>query len=84
MLARVRRDMDVPVLMLSARGRESDKVEALDAGADDYLTKPFGVEELLARSAPPPPKRRIPQRERCRRTIYDGSGDRLRGASSPP
>jgi two-component system KDP operon response regulator KdpE len=48
-LARVRRDMDVPVLMLSARGRESDKVEALDAGADDYLTKPFGVQELLAR-----------------------------------
>jgi two-component system KDP operon response regulator KdpE len=48
-LSRVRRDMDVPVLMLSARGRESDKVEALDAGADDYLTKPFGVEELLAR-----------------------------------
>jgi two-component system KDP operon response regulator KdpE len=48
-LARVRRDMNVPVLMLSARGRESDKVEALDAGADDYLTKPFGVEELLAR-----------------------------------
>jgi two-component system, OmpR family, KDP operon response regulator KdpE len=48
-LARVRRDMNVPVLMLSARGRESDKVEALDAGADDYMTKPFGVEELLAR-----------------------------------
>jgi len=48
-LGRVRRDMNVPVLMLSARGRESDKVEALDAGADDYLTKPFGVEELLAR-----------------------------------
>jgi two-component system KDP operon response regulator KdpE len=48
-LARVRRDMNVPVLMLSARGREHDKVEALDAGADDYLTKPFGVEELMAR-----------------------------------
>ena len=48
-LRRVRRDMDVPVVMLSARGRETDKVEALDAGADDYLTKPFGVEELLAR-----------------------------------
>jgi two-component system, OmpR family, KDP operon response regulator KdpE len=48
-LTAVRRDMDVPVLVLSARGREGDKVAALDLGADDYLTKPFGVEELLAR-----------------------------------
>lgn len=39
----------VPILVVSARGREEDKVEALDAGADDYLTKPFGVNELLAR-----------------------------------
>lgn len=39
----------VPIIVLSARGRESDKVEALDAGADDYLTKPFGSGELLAR-----------------------------------
>ena len=39
----------VPIIVLSARGRESDKVEALDAGSDDYLTKPFGVNELLAR-----------------------------------
>ncbi len=39
----------VPIVVLSARGREADKVEALDAGADDYLTKPFGVGELLAR-----------------------------------
>lgn len=39
----------VPILVLSARGREDDKVAALDAGADDYLTKPFGVSELLAR-----------------------------------
>ena len=38
-----------PIIVLSARGRESDKVAALDAGADDYLTKPFGVPELLAR-----------------------------------
>jgi two-component system KDP operon response regulator KdpE len=38
-----------PIIVLSARGRESDKVEALDQGADDYLTKPFGMEELLAR-----------------------------------
>ena len=39
----------VPVIVLSARAGESDKIEALDAGADDYLTKPFGVGELLAR-----------------------------------
>lgn len=39
----------VPIIVLSARGREHDKVEALDAGADDYLTKPFGAQELLAR-----------------------------------
>lgn len=39
----------VPVIILSARGKENDKVQALDAGADDYLTKPFGVGELLAR-----------------------------------
>jgi two-component system KDP operon response regulator KdpE len=45
----LRRDMEVPVIVLSARGREDDKVKALDLGADDYLTKPFGVEELLAR-----------------------------------
>jgi two-component system KDP operon response regulator KdpE len=39
----------VPVIVLSARSEETDKIEALDAGADDYLTKPFGVGELLAR-----------------------------------
>jgi two-component system KDP operon response regulator KdpE len=39
----------VPIIVISARGQEADKVQALDAGADDYLTKPFGVEELLAR-----------------------------------
>lgn len=39
----------VPIIVLSVRDREHDKVEALDHGADDYLTKPFGIEELLAR-----------------------------------
>jgi len=38
-----------PIIVLSARGAEADKVRALDAGADDYVTKPFGAEELLAR-----------------------------------
>ena len=41
---------DVPILVLSARSNEKDKVQALDAGADDYLTKPFGVAELRARA----------------------------------
>lgn len=40
---------EVPVIVLSARGREQDKIDALDAGADDYMTKPFGMGELLAR-----------------------------------
>ncbi len=40
---------DIPIIIVSARGQESEKVEALDAGADDYLTKPFSVAELLAR-----------------------------------
>jgi two-component system, OmpR family, KDP operon response regulator KdpE len=48
-LQAVRRGMELPVLMLSGSGRERDKVGALDMGADDYLTKPFGIGELLAR-----------------------------------
>lgn len=46
---RVRRTSQVPIIVLSALDEEHDKVQALDLGADDYLTKPFGVEELLAR-----------------------------------
>lgn len=45
----IRRDSDVPVLMLTARGEEFDKVLGLELGADDYLTKPFGMRELMAR-----------------------------------
>src|SRR5262244_564092 len=46
---RLREWATMPIIVLSARGRESDKIAALDAGADDYLTKPFGMGELLAR-----------------------------------
>jgi two-component system, OmpR family, KDP operon response regulator KdpE len=46
---RLREWSAVPIVVLSARGQESDKIRALDAGADDYLTKPFGIGELLAR-----------------------------------
>jgi len=45
----IRRSSDAPVIMLTVRNAERDKVVALDAGADDYVTKPFGIEELLAR-----------------------------------
>lgn len=46
---RLREWSAIPIVVLSARGQEQDKIAALDAGADDYLTKPFGVGELLAR-----------------------------------
>ena len=46
---RIREWADTPIIMLSVRGEEKDKVRALDEGADDYVTKPFGMEELLAR-----------------------------------
>ncbi|MDQ3252843.1 MAG: response regulator transcription factor [Acidobacteriota bacterium] len=46
---RLRAISDVPIIVLSVKGEERGKVEALDAGADDYVTKPFGMDELLAR-----------------------------------
>lgn len=48
-LRRLRRSSDIPVIMLTARDAVMDKVSGLDAGADDYITKPFAIEELLAR-----------------------------------
>jgi two-component system KDP operon response regulator KdpE len=47
--SQIRESHSTPIVVLSARGAENDKVRALDAGADDYVTKPFGTEELLAR-----------------------------------
>src|ERR1043165_8573005 len=46
---RLRSISEVPIIVLSVRGEKKTKVEALDAGADDYITKPFGMDELLAR-----------------------------------
>jgi len=48
-LRRLRKNSDIPVIMLTARDAVMDKVSGLDAGADDYITKPFAIEELLAR-----------------------------------
>jgi two-component system KDP operon response regulator KdpE len=49
MIRRIRQQSLLPIIVLSALGEEQDKVQALNQGADDYLTKPFGVDELLAR-----------------------------------
>jgi len=87
---RVRDTSGVPIIVLSARGAEGDKVNALDAGADDYVTKPFGAEELLARiraalrrvDSPVPPSEPIVRgslvidRERFR-VLRDGEEVRL-------
>ena len=48
-IKKIRSWSNMPIIVISARSEDSDKIEALDAGADDYLTKPFSVEELLAR-----------------------------------
>ena len=50
-IRRVRREAVTPILVISARGRETDKIEALEAGADDYVTKPYGIGEVRARIA---------------------------------
>ncbi len=55
----------MPIIVISARSEDSDKIEALDAGADDYLTKPFSVEELLAR----PPSSHSAVCPRCRQKM---------------
>ncbi len=49
LIKQVREFSDIPIIVVSARDQDNEKVEALDAGADDYLTKPFSVKELLAR-----------------------------------
>ena len=46
---RLRKESDLPIIMLTARGDDVDKIVGLELGADDYMTKPFGVDELLAR-----------------------------------
>jgi len=62
----IRETSDVPIIMLSVRNSERDKVRALDAGADDYVVKPFGMQELLARI-----------RANLRRSLHDPDQEKL-------
>jgi two-component system KDP operon response regulator KdpE len=67
---RFRLKSNAPIIVLSVKGEERTKVQALDAGADDYVTKPFGIKELLARVRAN--IRRAPQEERSGGTIVEG------------
>ena len=69
----IRETSDVPIIVLSVRNTERDKVQALDAGADDYVTKPFGIQELLARIRAA--MRRVPVLGRYRRRCALSSGE---------
>jgi len=71
---REERKLDVPIIVLSAHGEERTKIEALDLGADDYLTKPFALQELLARLRAL--LRRVPGRP------YDADPDSNRGSAA--
>jgi two-component system KDP operon response regulator KdpE len=68
----IRRSLDVPIVMLTVRNAERDKVLALDAGADDYVVKPFGMQELLARIRAAL-RRRVPQAKETSFTAKDFS-----------
>jgi two-component system, OmpR family, KDP operon response regulator KdpE len=67
---RFRRNSNAPIIVLSVKGEERTKVQALDAGADDYITKPFGINELLARVRAN--LRRAPQEESSPGLIEEG------------
>jgi two-component system KDP operon response regulator KdpE len=88
----IRRDTDVPIIVLSARGAEDDRIKALDAGADDFVPKPFSAGELLARIRAADRRRRPPKSQSesvklsgievdltRRRVVLDGQEIRLSG-----
>jgi two-component system KDP operon response regulator KdpE len=71
---RLRAISTVPIIVLSAKGEEKSKVEALDLGADDYVTKPFGIDELLARVRASLRRSKAPATDEATQTTLD-SGD---------
>ncbi len=73
-IRRVRSWSNVPIIVISARSEDSDKIDALDAGADDYLTKPFSVEELLARLRVTQRRLSLIQNHTAQESVYE-NGD---------
>lgn len=80
-IGRVRSWSNVPIIVISARSEDSDKIEALDAGADDYLTKPFSVEELLARLRVTQRRLALMERGEVQQAVYENGPLRVDYAS---
>ena len=78
---RIRSWSNVPILVISARSEDADKINALDAGADDYLTKPFSVEELLARLRVTQRRLALLQASSPQRAVYENGQLRIDYAS---
>ena len=80
-IRKIRTWSNVPILILSARSEDVDKIEALDAGADDYLTKPFSVEELLARLRVTERRLAVMQAEQQNSSVFINGGLRVEYAA---
>ncbi len=76
-IRRIRSWSNVPIIVISARSEDSDKIDALDAGADDYLTKPFSVEELLARLRVTQRRLALMQGSEARDAVYQNGDLRI-------
>lgn len=80
-IRRIRSWSNVPIIVISARSEDADKIDALDAGADDYLTKPFSVEELLARLRVTQRRLALMQTPQTQPSVYENGQLRIDYAS---
>lgn len=80
-IGRIRSWSNVPIIVISARSEDSDKIDALDAGADDYLTKPFSVDELLARLRVTQRRLALMQNTQAQSAVYENGQLRIDYAS---
>lgn len=80
-IRRIRSWSNVPIIVISARSEDTDKISALDAGADDYLTKPFSVEELLARLRVTQRRLALMQGSNTQKAVYENGQLRIDYAS---